>query len=66
MNQPYFCFPTPPKYLVDLLSGPLQESMNEEHHGQVGNDEIVAQDDVQVQIMSIILLFRGDNSRRIS
>ena len=52
MNQPISVFPDSPKYLVDPVDPDLCENpVNEEHDRKVSNDEIVAQDDVQVQVM---------------
>ncbi len=60
MNQPISVFPYPLKYLVDPADPELCENpVSKEHHGQVSNGEIVAQDDVQVQIMRHTSSFFG-------
>ena len=64
MYLPVSIFPDPPKYLVDPVDPDLcHNPVNEDHDRKVSNDEIVAQDDVQVQTMRHkSSFFRGDNS----
>ena len=52
MNLPVSGFPDPPENNAEFRDPDLCENpVNEEYDRKVSNDEIVAQDDVQVQIM---------------
>lgn len=52
MNQPVSVFPDPPEDIIESLEVKYREDpVYEEYDGQVGNDEIVSQDNAQVQVM---------------
>jgi len=58
-----FCFPDPPEDQIESVELKYRaDPINEEHDGQVGDDEIVSQDDAQVQVMwHKSSFFRGGN-----
>jgi len=51
INQPVPVFPDPPEDIVESFwLKDRADPVNEEHGGQIGDDEIVAQDNAQVQV----------------
>jgi hypothetical protein len=63
MNLNVSSFPDPPEDIIESLElSYREEPINEEHEGQVGDDEIVVQYNAQVQaIWHKFSFFRGDN-----
>ena len=52
MNQPVSAFPDSPEDIVESLELKYRaDPVNEEHDRQVGNDEIITQDNVEIQVM---------------
>jgi hypothetical protein len=64
MNLSVSTFPDPLKNIAESHDPDLCENpLNEEHDRQVGDDEIVSQNDAKVQVMRHkTSFFRGDNS----
>jgi hypothetical protein len=64
MNLSVSAFPDPPKNIDESRDPDLcEDPVNEEHDRQIGDDEIVPQDDAEVQIMRHkSSFFRGSNS----
>ena len=64
MNLPVPAFPNLAENIAESRDPEFCENpVNEEYDRKVSNDEIVAQDDVQVQVMGHKpSFFRGDNS----
>jgi len=64
MNLNVSSFPDPPEDIIDSLElSYREEPINEEHDGQVGDDEIVVQYNAQVKAMRHkSSFFRGDYS----
>ena len=63
MNQPVSVFPDPPEDIIESLEVKYREDpVYEEYDGQVGDEEIVAQYNAQVQVMRHkFSFFRGGN-----
>lgn len=63
MNQPVSVFPDPPEDQIESVELKYRaDPINEEHDGQVGDDEIVVQYNAQVKAMRHkFSFFRGDN-----
>ena len=52
MNQPVSAFPEPPKNIVESCDPEFcEDPVNEKYDRQIGDDEIVSQNDAKVQVM---------------